>query len=123
MGKLRRPVKVRVFLPRFKVEYKMDMKSILGKMGMREAFSPLSADFSGMTGSRDLYIDEVYHKAFVKVDEQGTEAAAATGVVMMLRAAPARPIVFKADHPFLFLIRHEKTGLILFMGRLSEPVE
>jgi len=123
IGRLRRPRKVRVFFPRFKMEYKMKMKPILAKMGMPEAFGG-KADFSGMTGSQDLFISDVYHKAFVKVDEKGTEAAAATAVVMRLRsAAPSRPLVFKADHPFLFLIRHEKTGQILFLGRVTEPKE
>ncbi len=121
--RLGRPRKVMVYFPRFKMEYKMKMKPILSKMGMPEAFSTMKADFSGMTGSRDLHIDNVYHKAFVKVDEKGTEAAAATAVVMMGRSARPRPLVFKADRPFLFLIRHEKTGMILFLGRVTEPKE
>ena len=101
----------------------MQMKPILSKMGMGEAFS-MKADFSGMTGSQDLYIDDVYHKAFVKVDEKGTEAAAATAVVMRTKSARRpRELIFKADHPFLFLIRHEKTGMILFLGRVARPEE
>jgi serpin B len=102
--------------------YKMQMKKILSTMGMPTAFGR-KADFSGMTGTPELYIDEVYHKAFVKVDEKGTEAAAATAVVMMGRSAirRPRPIIFRADHPFLFLIRHEKTGAILFLGRVVNP--
>ena len=125
IGQLRFPRKVRVFFPRFKAEYEMKMKPVLSKMGMPIAFSARSADFSGMTGSQDLYIDQIYHKAFVKVDEKGTEAAAATAVVMKMRSArlPAPTPVFKADHPFLFLIRHEKTGAILFLGRIAEPKE
>ena len=123
VGRLRFPRKVQVYFPRFKMEYKMKMKPVLAKMGMPLAFSG-KADFSGMTGSRDLQIDDVYHKAFVKVDEKGTEAAAATAVVMRLTSVrPARPLVFKADHPFCFLIRHEKTGMILFLGRLAVPQE
>ena len=123
VGRLRFPRKVQVYFPRFKMEYKMKMKPILSKMGMPTAFTG-KADFSGMTGSQDLCIDDVYHKAFVKVDEEGTEAAAATAVVMRLTsAAPVRPLVFKADRPFCFFIRHEKTGMILFAGRVALPKE
>ncbi len=120
--RLGRPRKVMVYFPRFKMTYKMKMKPILKKMGMPVAFG-MKADFSGMTGSRDLFIDEVYHKAFVKVDEKGTEAAAATAVVMKPSNGGSPPPVFKADRPFLFLIRHEKTGMILFLGRVSDPKE
>ena len=123
VGGLRWPQQVQVHFPRFKMEYKMKMKPVLSKMGMGEAFS-MRADFSGMTGSQDLHIDDVYHKAFVKVDEKGTEAAAATAVVMKTRSARRpRILVFKADHPFLFLIRHERTGMILFLGRVGKPQE
>ena len=120
--RLRRPRKVRVYFPRFKMTYKMKMNEVLKKMGMPEAFG-MKADFSGMTGSRDLFISGVFHKAFVKVDEKGTEAAAATAVVMQLKSAMPRQLIFKADRPFLFLIRHEKTGMILFLGRITEPKE
>ena len=121
--RLGQPRKVMVFFPRFMMEYEMKMKRILSKMGMPEAFNVTKADFSGMTGSQDLYIDQVYHKAFVKVDEKGTEAAAATAVVMKLRSARPRQLIFRADRPFLFLIRQEKTGMILFLGRVTEPKE
>ncbi len=123
--RLRYPRKVRVYFPRFKMEYKMKMNEVLKKMGMLLAFGG-RADFSGMTGSQDLFISGVFHKAFVKVDEKGTEAAAATAVVMERKSmskGPSRPPVFKADRPFLFLIRHEKTGMILFLGRVTEPKE
>jgi len=91
-------------------------------MGMEDAFSG-AADFSGMTGRRDLFISAVVHKAFVAVDEKGTEAAAATGVTMKLTslAPPTQPVVFRADHPFVFLIRDQVSGAILFMGRLADP--
>jgi serpin B len=91
-------------------------------MGMQQAFTDV-ADFSGMTGKKDLLISKVIHKAFVAVDEKGTEAAAATGVVMAPSAGPVReePAVFRADHPFIFLIRDKKSGSILFMGRLANP--
>jgi serpin B len=76
-----------------------------------------------MTDKDDLYLQAVVHKAFVDVTEEGTEAAAATGVAIGVTSMPVRqePVVFKADHPFVFLIRHNQTGAILFMGRLSEP--
>jgi serpin B len=89
-------------------------------MGMPEAFSPM-ADFSGMTGSRDLFISAVVHKAFVNVDEDGTEAAAATGVTMKLTSIGPPLTVFRADHPFIFLIRDNLTGSILFLGRFENP--
>ena len=120
IARLRRPRKVLTYFPRFKTEYKMKMKPILKKMGMGEAFS-MRADFSGMTGSQDLFIADVYHKAFVKVDEKGTEAAAATAVGMPANGGSRT--VFKVDHPFIFLICHEKTGMILFLGRITEPKE
>jgi serpin B len=91
-------------------------------MGMRTAFSS-AADFTGMAERGDLAIDRVIHKAFVDVQEEGTEAAAATAVTMKMTAVsePERPIIFRADHPFLFLIRDLRTGAVLFMGRLADP--
>ncbi|HEY4330011.1 MAG TPA: serpin family protein, partial [Phycisphaerae bacterium] len=120
-GSLRRQA-VQVFVPRFKMTTQFELSSELKGMGMTEAFSP-AADFSGISGSAEgkLFISAVLHKAFVEVNEEGTEAAAATGVVMSRSAMMANPTVFRADHPFLFLIRHEATGAILFMGRVSEP--
>jgi serine protease inhibitor len=115
--------RVDVALPRFKLEYGMSLSQILASMGMPKAFTT-GADFSGMTTDRRLYISAVIHKAFADVNEEGTEAAAATGVVMtraMAVAPPKPPVVFRADHPFLFLIRDEATGSILFMGRVTKP--
>jgi serpin B len=91
-------------------------------MGMPLAFSPI-ADFSGMTGKRDLCISEVIHQAFINVDEKGTEAAAATAVVMKMTAIrnPTEPKIFNADHPFIFLIKDNTTGSILFMGKIMKP--
>ena len=89
-------------------------------MGMKDAFGK-KADFSGMNGRKDLFISAVVHKAFVDVNEEGTEAAAATGVVIETTSVRPPPPVFRADHPFLFLIRHEKTGVILFLGRVLNP--
>jgi serpin B len=91
-------------------------------MGMSVAFKPGAADFSGITGTRELAISAVVHKAFVEVDEKGTEAAAATGVVAFRAAAIAQPpVIFRADHPFFFLIRDIRTASILFVGRLVKP--
>ena len=87
---------------------------------MPDAFGG-GADFSGMTGSRDLWISEVVHKAFVSVDEEGTEAAAATGAAMALSGPSKEPIEVTVDRPFIFLIRDIGTGMILFLGRVSNP--
>jgi len=91
-------------------------------MGMTDAFALPPADLSGMTGRKDLFIGGVIHKAFVGVNEKGTEAAAATAVPLQtLEEMPSEPKVFRADHPFLFLIRDNHTGSILFMGRVMNP--
>lgn len=111
---------VRVCMPKFTMTSQFDLSRTLAAMGMPEAFSE-AADFSGMTGGKDLFISAVVHKAFVDVNEEGTEAAAATGVVMRLTAAPAPPPLFRADHPFIFLIRHNPTGSLLFLGRVARP--
>jgi serpin B len=115
--------KVDVQLPRFEFTAPLNLGDTLKAMGMPLAFDPSKADFSGMTGEEPLFIGAVLHKAFVAVDEAGTEAAAATVVMMMAGSAPRPelPKPFVADHPFLFLIRHRKTGCILFMGRLTDP--
>ena len=89
-------------------------------MGMPAAFA--DADFSGMTGNRDLFISEVVHKAYVAVDEEGTKAAAATAVIMRLGAVMDESVLMMLDHPFLFLIRDNSTGTILFLGRVLDPV-
>jgi serine protease inhibitor len=116
--------KVCVFLPKFTTTQEFSLSHALMAMGMTDAFSR-KADFSGMDGRKDLFISEVIQKAFVKVDEEGTEAAAATGVVMLGMAVQAeKPIpVFRADHPFLFLIRDNRTDSILFLGRIINPTE
>ncbi len=121
LGALNRQ-RVEIFLPRFKLESRFQLKPPLAEMGMVNAFTP-KADFSGIDGSRGLNISEVFHKAWGLVNEEGTEAAAATGTVMTLSAArPSRPpVVFRADHPFVFFIRDTRSGSILFLGRLSDP--
>jgi serpin B len=90
-------------------------------MRMPAAFGG-DADFSGMNGKRDLFISAVVHKAFVDVNEEGTEAAASTAVVMSRSSARLEPVAsFRADHPFVFLIRDRRTGSILFLGRVMNP--
>ncbi|XP_023806206.1 leukocyte elastase inhibitor-like isoform X4 [Oryzias latipes] len=113
-------VEVRVGFPRFKMEQKYDMKKVLVSMGMADAFDMSKCDFSGMSPANDLVLSEVFHKAFVEVNEEGTEAAAATAAVMMLRCA-LMPAAFIADHPFLFFIRHNSSMSILFAGRYCSP--
>jgi len=114
------PETVLVYLPRFSVESGVELSSTLATMGMRLPFSD-AADFSGVTGQRDVYLSAVWHKARVDVDERGTEAAAATGVNLIVGAVASEPPTFRADHPFVFLIRHNRTGAILFLGRLTNP--
>jgi serpin B len=112
---------VAVTMPRFEFEADFSLAKALAVMGMPEAFSA-NADFSGMTGSHDLFIADVLHKAFVSVDEAGTEAAAATAVVMKELAVAEEPVEFTIDRPFVFLIRDVETGAILFVGRVVNPV-
>jgi len=108
-----------IYLPKFEFDTKYFMVENLKAMGMPTAFS-MGADFSGMDGSQNLFIQNVIHQAFVKVDEEGTEAAAATAVIVGLKSAMPRN-VFKADHPFIFIIQERETGNILFMGRVVDP--
>jgi serpin B len=116
---------VRVFLPKFKMTHEFRLDRALKSLGMVDAFLPDKADFSGMSVAPDaLFISAVLHKAFVEVDEKGTEAAAATSVHMTLTSVQeptGPPPVFRADHPFLFLIQHNRSGSILFIGRVADP--
>jgi len=111
---------VTLAMPRFEFESSFGLKRTLTSMGMPLAFSG-GADFSGMTGNRDLFIAEVVHKAFVSVDEAGTEAAAATAVVMPMAMPPEEPVEVNANRPFVFLIHDIETGTILFVGRVINP--
>ncbi|XP_033988533.1 leukocyte elastase inhibitor-like [Trematomus bernacchii] len=111
---------VEVRLPRFKMEESCDLKDILISMGMVDAFDVRMSDFSGMSPANDLVVSKVIHKAFVEVNEEGTEAAAATAVVLTERALLV-PVTFIADHPFLFFIRHNVTKSVLFAGRYCSP--
>jgi serpin B len=115
--------RMEVSLPKFKLIAECELKDALSELGMPVAFQPGAADYSGITGTRDLAISAVVHKAFLEVEERGTEAAAATGVVIarMAAAIAQPPVVFRADHPFFFLIRDTSTGTILFLGRLVRP--
>jgi serpin B len=114
-----------VFLPRFKTTTQFEMNPLLQSLGITSAFNPQMADFSGMTGGRDFYVSAVLHKAYVDVNEEGTEAAAATGIIMRATAVrmprPEEPPVFRADHPFVFAIRDNRNGAVLFIGRLADP--
>jgi len=112
---------VQVSLPKFRAGSQFSLKNALSTMGMPTAFSG-KADFSGISPAGGLAISDVVHKAFVYVSEQGTEAAAATGIAVMASAHITKPpVIFRADHPFLFLIRDTRTGAILFIGRLTSP--
>lgn len=113
--------KVLVRLPRFTFSSKFTLPEMLAAMGMPSAFNAEHADFSGMDGKRDLFISSAIHQAFVEVNEEGTEAAAATGIGMVTTSMPVAPPVFIADHPFLIAIVDRATGSILFLGRVMDP--
>ena len=116
-----RQTKVRIYLPRFRMTHQFCLRKTLAAMGMIDAFVLGKADFTGMDGGHDsLYIKDVVHKAFIEVNEEGTEAAAATAVAVARRAR-FEPPTFRADHPFLFLIQENRTGTILFIGRVIDP--
>jgi len=121
-GKMKRR-QVELSMPKFKMTREFALKDVLSSLGMVDAFTT-AADFSGMDGSKKLSIQHVIHKAFVDVNEEGTEAAAATAVAIGVTSAliePEPPVVMKIDHPFLFAIRENQTGSILFIGRVVEP--
>jgi serpin B len=115
--------RVDLTLPRFKMSSAFELETALGALGMRKAFTYREADFSGMDGTRELFISAVLHQAVVDVDEYGTEAAAATSIGVEVATTPPveAPVIFRADHPFLFLIRDAKSGAILFLGRVVNP--
>jgi serpin B len=116
--------KVKIFVPRFEITDQFNVEGILKRLGMIDAFDRNRADFSGMTEKENLQIDSIIHKAFVEVDEEGTEAAAATITSFIGMGLPKKPKpipVFRADHPFLIFIRDLETKSILFMGRVMNP--
>uniref|UniRef100_A0A3Q3JYD9 Serpin domain-containing protein n=1 Tax=Monopterus albus TaxID=43700 RepID=A0A3Q3JYD9_MONAL len=110
-----------LYLPKFMLEEDYDLTDPLSKLGMTDVFSEAKADLSGMKGKRGLFLSTVAHKAFVEVNEEGTEAAAATATATGDMMVCGIPIHFKADHPFMFFIKHNKSNSILFLGRLSSP--
>jgi len=113
---------VLVALPRFQMTGRLELAKTLADAGMPTAFDPAAADFSGMNGGQGpLFLGAVIHKAFLEVNEEGTEAAAATGAALSLGEDFYQPKIFRADHPFVFLVRDTKSGAILFMGRLANP--
>lgn len=113
-------IDVHVKLPRFKLEESYTLNSNLGRLGVQDLFSNGKADLSGMSGSRDLFISKIIHKSFVEVNEEGTEAAAATGgIATFAMLLPEEE--FTVDHPFLFFIRHNPTANVLFLGRVCSP--
>jgi serpin B len=117
------PATVQLGMPKFKFESQFSLPDQLSTLGMTDAFDPNLADFSGMTGNRDLFVSDVIHKAFVAVDEKGTEAAAATAVIMELAMAPMFENVLTIDRPFIFFIRDTVSGQILFVGRVVNPAQ
>jgi serpin B len=112
------PKDVKLFMPKFQYAATLNLGETLSAMGMPDAFTPFVADFSGMDGTHDLYLSHVVHKAFVAVDEMGTEAAAASGIVAEI---VSMPLYVTLDHPFIFVIRDAETGAILFVGRVVNP--
>lgn len=123
-GRLGSDHEVALTLPKFKFRTQATLTQALGTLGMKTAFDPNAADFSGMTKQASLYISDVIHEAYIDVDEEGTEAAAATAVVMRLTAAmPTEQVQLTIDRPFLFAIRDRATGAILFLGRVTDPTK
>jgi len=115
------PREVSLGLPRFGTETRADLNAILAAMGMPSAFSPTAADFSGITAQAELFISRVVHQANIDVDERGTEAAAATAVVMDTTALPSDTVTLNVDRPFIFAVRDLETGAVLFLGRIADP--
>lgn len=118
-----KPERVKMYIPKFKEEQSFELASTLSVMGMPSAFDGRKADFSGMNGKHNMYIGNVIQKTFIEVGEEGTEAAAATAVIMMKSSMPPMdpPIVFRADRPFIYMIKDNNSGAILFIGRFAKP--
>jgi len=118
------PRDIIVYLPRFHVTSEFTLDRVLASMGMVDAFDPQKADFSGMDGQKGtLFIGVAIHKAYADINEEGTEAAATTAAGIRTTSMPIPPPVFRADRPFLFMIRHNATGIVLFMGRIANPLK
>ncbi|NJO88341.1 MAG: serpin family protein [Chloroflexia bacterium] len=114
--------RVKLSIPKFKMEVMYELKDIMMKMGMKAAFSK-DADFSGITGGKDLTISKILHQSVIDVNESGTEASSSTAVISTRSTMVTKdiPIVFKADRPFLFIVKENGTNTILFMGYMAEP--
>ena len=122
IGQTLKREELKLYLPKWKFTTAREISEVLKGLGMPLAFSPSKADFSGITDDERLFIGAALHKAFVAVDEEGTEAAAATVLVMKGTAFnPKEPPTFRVDRPFVFVIRHKETGAVLFMGRVTKP--
>nr|XP_046198402.1 probable serpin E3 [Oncorhynchus gorbuscha] len=115
-----RRTKMDVFLPRFKMQNRFNLRLILPSMGVSDAFNPMAADFTGLSAEEGLYVSDAFHEARIEVTEDGTKAAAVTTMVLLKRS---RAPVFKADRPFFFLLRQVSTGSVLFMGRVVNPAD
>ena len=114
---------VNLWLPKFKIEYKLELSNELKAMGMETAFDSYYADFSNMRKQKDIFISSVLHKTYVKVDEEGTEAAAVTAISMGTTSVGPKEIYMKVNHPFIFAIREKNSGAILFIGKVVNPAE
>ena len=110
---------LRIYFPKFKIESDFELKKPLTEMGIKEVFNE-EADLSGISLERPLFVDEIYHSAFIKVSEEGTEAAAATGIVLNTKS---RPKTFRCDHPFYFMIVENEFGTVLFDGTVINPAQ
>ena len=123
MAQMSKGIEIKLSLPRFKITFDTTLSSMLQSLGMHDAFDESRSNFSKMSVANDLYISEVYHKTFVEVNEEGTEAAAATGVAMFTLAMPMPPEPMIVDHPFIFMIYDKCSDAILFMGKIYNPKE
>merc|ERR1711868_54378 len=117
----KRNTKLLVKMPKFKISQEAELSENLKNMGMSDTFEAGTADFSGIDGTKNLYVAFVKQKVFIEVNEEGSEAAAASGMGMMMRSMPLPPEEFTVDHPFIFFIRDKLTGMLLFQGRISDP--
>jgi len=122
------PKEVVVSFPKFKLADTFELQKTLMGLGIKDAFSQATADFTKVSDEKEIFLSQVIHKTYIDVDEEGTEAAAVTVIAMAAGARPRppeneEPKIFIADHPFLFVIRHNKIGTILFVGRVVNPLE
>ena len=123
INQIRRENKERVSLslPKFKIDSTHDLKDPLTKIGIQHMFDQKNADFSGMSEAKELFVSHMIQKAFIEVNEEGSEASAASAAVMSKKASKTKPVQFTCDHPFLFMIKDHLTGVILFSGKITNP--